>query len=151
MILSASAPFDDNATVSAIEFDESDWPLLRINFTAGPNDEEFDAYLRRYDEVYVRRGQRYGLMMVVHAGMPMTKTAHAKQQAEWIGNNEDVVRRLCAGIAFVLPSPLHRGVLRAILWMQGLPVPYKVFDDPQTGRVWLQGLLGEGSQGGPRP
>ena len=135
----------------AIQFDESRWPVLSITFTAEPTDEEFAEYLDRYSKVYIGRRERYALVLITAPGLPMTKPAQARAQANWIRDNEDVIENLCAGIAFVLPSPVQRGVLRAILWMQGLPAPHRVFQDVDEGHRWVDSLFKPPSVATPPP
>lgn len=100
-----------------------------------PTDEDFKAYLADFDAV-LNRGLPYASIMITKPHTPMTKARHARMQASWLATNEQRIRDLCAGAAFVLPSPVMRGVLRAILKMQGLPVPYKVFREEEEGIRW---------------
>ena len=132
--------------MASIDFDDTGWPLLQITFQSSPTDEEFEAYLRRYDDDYICRDQRYALALITAPGLPMAKTSHARMQANWIAERTPVIERLCCGLAFVLPSPLQRGVVRALLSMQGLPCPYKTFSTFPEAEPWLNERLAEGLQ-----
>jgi hypothetical protein len=123
-----------------IIFDERDWPLMVIRFSGAPTDAEFEAYLERY-EGYLNREDRYGLVMVTEPNSPMTKSKHARMQAAWIKERFDRLSSRCVGIAFVLPSPMMRGVLKAILAMQTLPVRHFVASQEGPAREWIQSRL----------
>jgi hypothetical protein len=129
-----------------IIFDERDWPVMVIRFSGAPTDAEFEAYLERY-ETYLQREDRYGLVMVTEPNSPMTKSKHARMQAAWIKERYDRLSERCVGIAFVLPSPMMRGVLKAILAMQSLPVPYSVSATEEPARKWVRSRLGEAKLG----
>lgn len=123
-----------------IEFDDAGWPLLHITMTGRPTDEQFRDYLVRYSG-YLERERPYALMISTPQGMPISKPAHVKMQAEWIKQNREALARLCAGIAFVLPSPAMRGVLRAIVSLQKIPSPYEVFRSEAEGLAWAGAQL----------
>ena len=128
-------------SVASIVFDDSAWPLLRITFQGATTDEEFEAYLRRYDDDYLSRNETYAVNLITVPELGMAKAAHAKMQGKWIAEREETIGRLCAGLAFVLQSPLQRGVLRAMLSIQGFPCPYKTFKTVSEGEVWLNEQL----------
>lgn len=128
---------NDTAT---IEFDERDWPLLVIRFDGTPTDAEFAAYLSRYEK-YLERSDRYGLSLVTKPSAPMTKAKHARMQAAWINEHFDRLRDRCVGLAFVLPSPMTRGVLKAILSMQRLPVQHSVHATESDAHDWIRAQL----------
>jgi hypothetical protein len=123
-----------------ITFDERDWPVMVIRFSGAPTDAEFEAYLERYD-TYLNRTDRYGLIMVTEPNTPMTKSKHARMQAAWIKERFARLSDRCVGIAFVLPSPMMRGVLKAILAMQTLPVPYAVSSGEESAAEWVRSRL----------
>lgn len=118
------------------------WPQVVIHFRGELTDEEFEAYLAEYEN-YLERRERYAAILITEPHSPMTKPRHAKLQTEWIAAHEQEIRSFCVGLAFVLPSVVMRGALRAMLWMQPLPVPYRVFATVPEGFEWTQAILGE--------
>lgn len=122
---------------ATIELDDSQWPLVVIRFTGAPTDEEFEEYLRLY-ESYLERTGRYGLVLVTEPDAPMTKSKHAKMQAQWIKDHFEILGRKCVGISFVLPGPMMRGVLKAILAMQKLPMDHTVFAREFDACQWIR-------------
>ncbi len=133
--------------VENIEFDDGRLPLLlKVHFKIGvPTDAEFEAYLARYD-TYLRQWERFSVMFVTAPSMPMTKPRHAKMQATWMKAHEALIRQRVRGAAFVLPSPVARGVLRAILRMQGMPTAHAVFRDEGEAVAWIESLGDEGGR-----
>ena len=123
-----------------ITFDEGSWPLMVIRFSGSPTDEQFQAYLDRYER-YLEKDQRYALVLVTEPNAPMTKSKHARMQAAWINEHYSRLGERCLGLAFVLPSPMMRGVLKAILSMQRLPVDYAVHGTEAEGREWANNQL----------
>lgn len=125
---------------SKFDFDDSEWPLLTIRFSGSPTDEEYEAYLNKY-ETYLERPERYGLVVVTEPNTPMTKPRHAKMQATWIRDNYDRLAAKCVGISFVMPGPMMRGVIKAILAMQSMPMEHSVYSKELDSREWVKGKL----------
>jgi hypothetical protein len=48
------------------------------------------------------------------------------------------VRQVNRGFAFVAPSAMIRGMVRAVLYIQPLPVPYAVFTELDEGIAWAR-------------
>ena len=119
-----------------MRFDDSQWPLLVVSVSGAPSDEEFEEYLASYD-AFLGRGQKYAIIYETRPDAPMFSVGHARKQAKWIAEHDEEIRRLCVGIAFVLPAPVLRGVLRFILGIQDIPAPYKVFRDMAEATPWL--------------
>lgn len=126
--------------MAPIEFDDAAWPLLNITMTGRPSDEQFRDYLVRYSG-YLERERPYALIISTAQGMPISRPAHVKMQAEWMKEHREALARLCAGTAFVLPSPAMRGVLRAIVSLQKIPSPYEVFRTKTDGIAWAAAQL----------
>lgn len=125
----------------AIEVDRSQWPILLARVNGQPTDEEFEAYLAELERA-LDSGVRYASVVSTARNAPMTRARHAKMQAKWIAEREALIAERCAAVAFVLPSAVMRGVLRAILAMQRMPSPYKVFEDEAEGIAWVREQLG---------
>jgi hypothetical protein len=129
-----------------ISVDDTYWPMGLIRFLGAQSDAEFNAYLEQVTSL-INRGDRYTMVMITEPKTPMTKSHHAKQQAEWLAEHRETLERLNLGTAFILPSSVMRGVLRAILWMQPLPGEHKVFSTVPQGIAWAEAqLLANGIQ-----
>lgn len=125
---------------ASFEIDESEWPLLTIRSHGTPTDEEYASYLESYER-FLQRPGRYGLIVVTEPNAPMTKPKHAKVQAKWLKDNYDRLALKCVGISFVLPGPMMRGVVKAILAMQSMPMEHSVFSREHDSREWVLAKL----------
>lgn len=115
-------------------------PLYIVTFTGKVSDAEFDAYLRELSTLTERPGRR---AMVYDARLATPSPASQRQmQAAWMKRFDADVRNKTAGIAFVLPSALMRGMLTAILWLQPLACPHHVTTDFTDGVGWARARLG---------
>jgi hypothetical protein len=129
-----------------MRFDERDWPILRCYVSGEASDEEFDAYLAQCER-NLRRGERYAFVVITAPDTPMTKGRHARLQADFIKRHRELIARQIAGQAFVLPSAVMRGVLRAILSMTTMPTPFAICATEAEAVEWARGELGLRSAG----
>jgi hypothetical protein len=61
---------------------------------------------------------------------------HRRRQADWIRDNAALIKAYSACTAFVIGSPLVRGALTAILWLQPMPSPYTVLATLALAQAW---------------
>lgn len=127
--------------MSAIRMEDAHTELVTVRFLGRPDDSEFLAYLSDYQAV-LERGERYAVVYVTEPNAKLVSHRHARQQATWMAEHESALRERCAGVAFVLPSPVMRGVLRMIMKIQPVPAPYEIFEDEAEARRWAQDRLG---------
>lgn len=123
-----------------IEIDLSQDLLVVVRFLRGPTDDEFRQYLGDYARL-LERTVRFGAVFVTAPDMPMTPPRHARLQAEFMKNNRDRIAERVVGVAFSLPSPLMRGVLRGILMLQPMPCPHTVVATESEGVSWVKARL----------
>lgn len=124
----------------AILFEEQERPLVVIRFVGAPTDAEFEAYLAGYDRL-LEGNDVYALMLVTAPDAPVTRARHARRQAQWMAANVRRIRARVVSIAFVLQSPLMRGVLRAVLAIQPIVVEYAVFRAEDDAALWSRDML----------
>jgi hypothetical protein len=53
----------------------------------------------------------------------------------------ELIEKRVVGIAFALPSPLMRGVLRGVLMIQPIPCPHTVVGTEAEGVAWVKARL----------
>ncbi|MGH1343921.1 MAG: hypothetical protein ACRBN8_20350 [Nannocystales bacterium] len=115
-------------------FDDAQWPLavLRIEGSITPEEEvEFSELSTRLPE----RGVRYAVVVdLAKSGTPTPRFMRLQAKAQKLRN--EGIRAHCAGIAFVIHSPMIRGALRAILHLQSLPCPQVVVASFDDARAW---------------
>jgi hypothetical protein len=129
---------EQGADAIAIELHR--FPLVVIRMSAAPTDDDFQSYLASCESLMVG-DQLYSIMLVAMPHSPMPKTRHARAQAMWMKAHDAEIASHVASMAFVLPSPLARGVLRAVLQMQPLPVEHRVFRHEAEAAAWSRECL----------
>src|SRR5262245_18822634 len=101
---------------NAISIDEDRWPLVVIRFLGSASDEEFDAYLEAQTRIAERREKNAVVVDAMEAGH--TSALQRKKVVAWMARNADFTRVYTLGTSFAIRSPLVRGALTAILWME---------------------------------
>jgi hypothetical protein len=126
----------------AITIDESRRPIVTVRFKGSATDEEFRAYLRDMSEQILARRQK--TVTILDAGTWSTSTATQRQlQAEWLREHKDELKRFSLGSAFVIRSPLVRGVLTAIFWIQPMETAHVVVPTVAEAEAWARDRLRE--------
>jgi hypothetical protein len=121
---------------SVIVIDDRHWPLVLYRFSGSVSLSELDDYLRRQDAMLARK-QLTG-SIVLTGNVKMWELPVLRRQADWIKANADLLRRYSVGVAMVIQSPLVRGMLKALLWMQPMPQPHILCSDAAEGLRWLR-------------
>jgi len=124
----------------AVEIDRSQPLLVVVRFLRGPTDDEFRQYLADYTQV-LEAEKRFGAVFVTTPAMPMTPPRHVRLQAQFMREYRELIEKRVVGIAFSLPSPLMRGVLRGVLMMQSIPCPHAVVGTEAEGVAWVKARL----------
>jgi hypothetical protein len=133
----ANAP---GTTARAI--DASRWPLLIITFTGAATDREYEVFLEARTAHLARR-ERHAIILDGRACGPMPPSQR-KLQADWQREYAELARRFTLGVAFLSASPIMRGVLTAILWMQPIASPYTVLSTWAEAERWTAERLRPG-------
>lgn len=120
-----------------VELDER---VIVVRYDGRPDDETFRAYLQTYTDL-VHRRVPYATVYSTLPGARIPSGANARQQAAWIKREQPIVTQFCRGLAFALPSPLMRGVLRGILKMQPIIADYVVVDGEDEAIAWAKARL----------
>jgi hypothetical protein len=108
-----------------VTIDDSRSPVLVIALHAAWSDAEFDDYLARMTSA-LERATRPIAVVVEVVGSHQPTTEQRRRQAAWMRAHRDLIRRRCAGIAFVFASPIFRFVLSSILLIEPIAIPYVV-------------------------
>jgi hypothetical protein len=62
-------------------------------------------------------------------------------QAELMKSHRQLMEQRVVGVAFALPSPLMRGVLRGVLMLQPMPCQHTVVGTESEGIAWIKARL----------
>ena len=123
-----------------IDLVDTQRPLYVVAIHGVPTDEQFQGYLDWMVEV-AGRGPHAMVIDATHSGMVSAR--QRKMQAQWMEEHEELNRRTTAAMSFVLPNPLLRGLLTAILWLQPMPCPFSVVSTRARGVRYCEARLRE--------
>jgi hypothetical protein len=124
----------------SVEIDRSQSLLVVVRFHRGPTDDEFRQYIADYVQV-LEAEPRFGAVFVTSPSMPMTPARQVRMQALFMKEQRALIEQRVVGIAFSLPSPLMRGVLRGVLMIQPIPCPHTVVGTEAEGVAWVKARL----------
>jgi hypothetical protein len=110
--------------MGSINVNTQEWPLVRVTYVDTVDDARFEAYVAE-QAALLDRGEPYVILFDARAsGMPSAR--QRQRMAEYMREREPELRHLCKRGVFVISSPLIRGALTAILWLQPLPFAHEV-------------------------
>ena len=119
---------------------------LVVEEVAGPvTDAEHAEHLRVLRE-RMRRDRVNRTRVVTVVDLTHAAPLSAKQrgaQAQWMKENEELIRAVSLGAAYVVPSPLIRGVLTAVFWVRPPLEPYGLFATRDEAFEWARERLRE--------
>jgi len=127
-------------TPPAIVIDRTQKLLVVVRFQREFSDTEFHEYLSEYEKI-LEAELRFAAVFVTDPGMPMTPGRHARAQAQFMKRHRQLMSDRVVGVAFSLPTPLMRGVLRGILMLQPAPCPHTVVATEHEGVSWAKARL----------
>jgi len=120
--------------------DESSFPIVKVRFTGNKStDQNFQFYLDETKACY--RSKRTLTLVFDASNASIPSISHQKMQAQWLKENEELMKNYCAGTAYIIPNTVIRGILKMIFSFQKQPVPYKIFETEPEGLSWVKGLL----------
>lgn len=122
--------------IGEITVDVSAWPFVRVTYVGTVDDAAFERYVQE-QAALLKRKERYVILFDARrSGMPSAK--QRQRMASYMRSHQDELRRFCRRGAFVIDSPLVRGALTAILWLQPLPFEHEVFADIEAAEGFLR-------------
>jgi hypothetical protein len=124
---------------SAITIERID-NIVVVRFLRAASDVEFEAYLAQYSK-HLDDLPRLGAVFVTDPELPMTPARQVRLQARFMKERRMQILQRVVGLAFALPSPLMRGVLRAVLMLQAMPCPHTVLGTEEEGLAWVRARL----------
>jgi hypothetical protein len=91
-------------------------------------------------EELLRRGASYVLMFDMRAAA-MPSSHQRESLALHIRANRDAIRRCVRGVGVVASSPLLRGAVTAIFWIEPPGIPHRVLRTIAEAQAWAAELL----------
>jgi hypothetical protein len=119
-----------------IHINDRYWPLIVFRFSGQVSMEEMERYLTWQDAMVARNLPNASL--VITENLRMWEMPVLRRQAEWIKKHEPLIRQYSIGAAMVITSPVVRGMLKALLWMQPMPQPHFVGGTTEVALSWLR-------------
>jgi hypothetical protein len=126
--------------VAAPTIDLSRYPLVVVRYSGLATDAEFDEYLESMTRLILGRKQKTVTILDARQS-DRTPATQRKKQAAWLKTHENMLRQYSLGTAFVITSPLVRGVLTAIFWLQPLPTDHTVVGSMVDAEEWAKAKL----------
>lgn len=122
------------------EIDSSDFPIIKVVFTGeAASEDNFSTYLFELKQIYLSKLPIAILFDASNAVFPGIK--YQKMQAQWLKDNEQLMKSFCQGTAYVIPNFLIRNVLNTIFTFQKQPVDYKVCRTYSEAVSWIKNKL----------
>jgi hypothetical protein len=122
-----------------IQIDQRRWPIVVFTFRGVVTPAELEEYLQTSERI-LAKGERYAGVVLADEVKPLDVPL-MRRQAAWIKEHEAALRRQSLGVAFVIGSPMIRGVLRAILWLQPMPQPHTLVSTEEEAIAWVRNAL----------
>jgi len=117
-------------------------PIYVVRFRGKATAAEYQAYL---DELTVLIRQPFAARRVVindATNWAISTASERAMQARWVTAHQHELRRTVDSIAFVFSSALMRGALKAVFWLQPLPVPHQIFGTFDDALGWARRRVG---------
>lgn len=124
---------------NAFTIDFTRLPVLAVTFVGTVDDDAFRRYLDELAGVVKTRSPYVLLADATRADRPTAR--QRTLQAELLREHSDLFGRYCKGAAFVIDSPVVRGALTAIMWIQSLPYEHTVVATREEAERWLRGRV----------
>ncbi len=119
------------------EIDKSAFPIIQVTFTGNDaKDDNFPAYLEEVRQSYDHKNNLAIIFDATNAVFP--GIAYQQMQAQWLKDNEQMMKDFCKGTAYIIPNIIIRNVLKAIFAFQKQPVPYLVCSDQREAQAWIK-------------
>jgi hypothetical protein len=127
-------------TAGRYEYDERNWPILRVRTPmAPPSEETFKEHLARLT-AFLRRRQPYAVILDTSGRSALGAPFREMVRKHRIATYAEAALYQRAG-AFVVGSVFERAILTAILTMSPAPYPSRVFDDIYLAEAWVTRYL----------
>ena len=115
-----------------------DWPIAILELPPNVDVRKIDRFsFFEAIEALLARGERFALMADMRFAGP-TDAVRRRQFTEWLSKHKTAVTQHLAGYAVIVESKEQEGMVTALRWVNGMPVPLQVFADQDSARAWLK-------------
>ncbi|MCB9597027.1 MAG: hypothetical protein H6719_30165 [Sandaracinaceae bacterium] len=133
------------------EADFDEWPVAGVRLQgAGSSAAPFESFTDAVDAI-LRREERCAIVLDLTGASPDANRRRLTAAA-LDARHEPLERWVVAG-ALVVPSPVHRGILTAVQWLNPRPlrVAWETFGTPADARAWARTQLRDAARDAERP
>jgi hypothetical protein len=122
------------------EVNIDNFPIVVVTFTgAAAQVDNFPYYL---DEVKKSYDCVHKVAIIFNAdNAVMPGLAYQKMQAQWLKDNNQLMKDYCVGTAYIIKNVIIRNVLKAIFTLQKQPVPYLISANITEAEDWVKEQL----------
>ena len=114
-----------------------EFPIVNVTFTGeNANDDNFILFLEEVKQSYDLQNKIALIFDATNAIVPAFK--YQKMQANWLKDNQQMIKDFCVGTAYVIPNIIIRSVLKAIFAIQSQPVPFLVCSNITEAENWVK-------------
>lgn len=130
---------DVELATTHISIDAAAFPVVTFTFNGAPDRAEFTAFLDACSRLFDRLVPFVAVVDARSGGV----LGHEQilEAAAWLEREDGRRRDFVKGIALVLPGPVQRAVLAAIVRITSVG-PHKVFADVESAAAWAVKLAG---------
>jgi hypothetical protein len=113
--------------------DEARWPLVVVNWSGMPSNDDLDEALRVLTSFYDRRHA------VLHDGLRAggLSAEQRRRMSRHSTTHEEEIRRAVVASAAVVSSTFLRGIIALVQWGAPSPTPFRVFNERAPAEEWL--------------
>ena len=115
-------------------FDTQAWPVVCFEFFGRLSADELTQYFADSDAL-MKRAEPYAAVMDA-SDMLVPEVEIVRKQALWLRENGAKLASVNRGIALVIRSSVIRGLVRAVIHFQEIPVAYEWFSDRDEAMSW---------------
>jgi hypothetical protein len=117
--------------------------IIWVKTPANLSTEDVDRILGELVQ-YLRRRRPYYLLFDLGNGLP--DAVQRKKLTDHMRDNEDAISRWVRGLGVVVPSPIARKLMTAILWFAPPKVTHSLFATRAEAQAWVEALRDGQSQ-----
>ena len=119
--------------------------VLEVTFGSQvPTEEAFEMYLAELLRIYKESNQ--GIIVIFNSEeSKFVPSKLRKRQAQWMKDNEVIIREKCLMCVYVIPNLLIKFILEAIFLIQKSPVHYEIVKSTEKAKYLIDQLIPETS------
>lgn len=118
-------------------FDKNKFPIVSITFTGiKSTDDNFRDYLNQIKNIYDQQMPFILIFDATNASLPGFK--HQLMQANWLKENDSLIKTYCLGTVYIISNSLVRGILKSIFALQKQPCPYLVVGNIESANSFIE-------------